>query len=331
MINPLAGSLARNAVRASGQPIERSLRHDMERRFQFDFGSVRVHSGEQAAAASAALGARAYTVGNDIVLGGRRNSHGTAEGRATMAHELAHVVQQNRMPDSATQGRAIQRLATQGPISSPPGDPAEREAEAAARAVSNGADVAPIREVPVGVTLQTLPDGGTAAPAAVDAGVPDAGGPANAGLADAGPVDAGSASDGGAAKPVCGPDVTKQVKDVVALTRSDFAGWGAGTRELHCNALDSLLTGATAWDIYELHNNSWIYQNYRPACATAGATPPCGSTVQMGADCYYAGSPNYVIFGVMCKACYDHYSAKSDAAGMARFTQSKMEYLDQLL
>jgi hypothetical protein len=56
--------------------------------------------------------------------------------------------------------------------------------------------------------------------------------------------------DAGAPKgPVCGPDVTKQVKDVVALLKSDFGGWSASTRQAHCDALDSLLTGATAWHL----------------------------------------------------------------------------------
>jgi hypothetical protein len=46
----------------------------------------------------------------------------------------------------------------------------------------------------------------------------------------------------------------------------------------------------------------------------------------VGTDCYYAGSPNYVIFGAMCRLCYDHYTAAGNAGGQGRFTQSKMEY-----
>jgi hypothetical protein len=290
----------------------------MERRFQFDFGNVRIHSGEREAASTAAIGARAYTVGNDIVLS-RHEKSDTAGGLGTLAHELAHVVQQSRV------------FRSQGLNPPVAVDAAEREANAAAEAVSNGASLAPIKQAPVGVTLQTLPDGGIQEADVRDAGTSKTGvaGPTDAGPTDAGgggteaePTDAG----GGSTKAVCGPDVTKQVQDVVALTKSDFAGWSAGTRVSHCDALDSLLSGAAAWDIYELHNNDWIYKNYRPACATIGATPPCGSTVQVGTECYYAGSPNYVIFGVMCKACYDHYTAKGDSTGMARFTQSKMEY-----
>ena len=111
----------------------------------------------------------------------------------------------------------------------------------------------------------------------------------------------------------------------MAKTRTTFGGWNASKRETQCDALDSLTTGAVAWDIVELHNNAWIL-GYRPACVTQGATPPCGSTVQVGGDCYYAGSLNYVIYGVMCKLCSDHYTATGNASGIARFTQSKMEY-----
>ncbi len=125
--------------------------------------------------------------------------------------------------------------------------------------------------------------------------------------------------------PLCGPDVTVPTQDVVALVIRDFGAWSTSQRESHCDALDSLSTGAVAWDIIELHNNGWIL-HYRPICATQGATPPCGSTVQVGRDCYYAGSPNYVIYGVMCKLCFDHYTATGNASGQARFTQGKMEY-----
>ena len=82
--------------------------------------------------------------------------------------------------------------------------------------------------------------------------------------------------------------------------------------------------GGAAWDIRELHNNEWILQ-YRPACATKRADPPCGSTVKVGDDCYYAGSPNYVIYGAMCKLCYDHYVAAKDDANKGRFEQKSME------
>jgi outer membrane protein OmpA-like peptidoglycan-associated protein len=122
----------------------------------------------------------------------------------------------------------------------------------------------------------------------------------------------------------CGPDVTAELTAAVARTRSTFSGWSATEREEHCDALDSLSTGGYAWDVVQLHNNDWIHLMYRPACATAGATPPCGSTVQVDAECSYAGSPNYVIFGVMCELCHGHYVGTGNSSGQARFTEAEM-------
>ncbi len=123
---------------------------------------------------------------------------------------------------------------------------------------------------------------------------------------------------------VCGPDVTSQVTAALSNVNTIFGGWNQSVREDACGSLDSLITGGFAWDIIELHNNAWIHINYRPACATVGGTPSCGSSVQIGNECYYAGSPNYVVFGVMCKLCFDHYMSNLNSRGVNRFTKSKM-------
>lgn len=54
-----------------------------------DTSSVTVHAGARASAALDALGARAYTTGNQVSLPG-------AQGPRPAAHEAAHVVQQRR-------------------------------------------------------------------------------------------------------------------------------------------------------------------------------------------------------------------------------------------
>ena len=100
-------------------------------------------------------------------------------------------------------------------------------------------------------------------------------------------------------------------KDAVHKTQREFKGWG-DDGEKTCASLVTHSTGQGAtisWDIWDLHNNGWIL-NYRPECATIGANPACGSTVQVGTECYYAGSVNYVIFGTMCKLCSDYYGAR---------------------
>ena len=136
-------------------------------------------------------------------------------------------------------------------------------------------------------------------------------------------------------KHVCGPDVTAQVASAVASARSMFGGWSGDQRTESCEALRSITHGGYAWDIVELHNNGWIL-GYRPTCASPGATPPCGSTVQVGSDCYYAGSPNYVIFGTMCDLCAGHFrsigraGANPGYTGYMDFTESSMTDLIDL-
>jgi hypothetical protein len=91
---------------AGGEPLDAATRDHFERRFQWDFGSVRVHTDDRAARLAAGVGARAYTVGADITFG-------TAERpgvNALTAHELAHVVQNGLSGDRLTIRRAPARF-----------------------------------------------------------------------------------------------------------------------------------------------------------------------------------------------------------------------------
>ena len=81
-------------LRAPGQPLDGGARAFMESRFGHDFGGVRVHTGSGAAASARAVGAQAYTVGQNVVFGEGRYAPGTDDGKRLIAHELAHVVQQ---------------------------------------------------------------------------------------------------------------------------------------------------------------------------------------------------------------------------------------------
>ena len=81
---------------SSGEPLSDSLREHYEPRFAHDFSRVRVHAGAQAAESARALGARAYTAGRDIVFGRGQFAPETGVGKNLLAHELAHVVQQDR-------------------------------------------------------------------------------------------------------------------------------------------------------------------------------------------------------------------------------------------
>jgi hypothetical protein len=96
-------------LRSGGRPLDHETRRFMEARIGFDFRKVRIHAGPEASSSAAAVRARAYTVGNDVVFNEGRYAPHTAEGRRLLAHELAHIVQQNgghgRKP--ATPGSAV--------------------------------------------------------------------------------------------------------------------------------------------------------------------------------------------------------------------------------
>lgn len=97
----------------SGRPLEAALRARMEERFAASFDDVRIHTDSGAGDQARRYGARAYTRGSDIVFGAGQYSPGTAHGRRLLAHELAHVLQQQRgaglsgVPDhDTTEGEA---------------------------------------------------------------------------------------------------------------------------------------------------------------------------------------------------------------------------------
>jgi hypothetical protein len=81
-------------LRSSGQPLDPATRAYMEPRFAHNFGNVRVHNDTRAAYSARAVNARAYTVGQQIVFGTNQFAPTTYHGRALLAHELAHAIQQ---------------------------------------------------------------------------------------------------------------------------------------------------------------------------------------------------------------------------------------------
>lgn len=70
-----------------------SSRRYFEARLGHDFSKVRIHRGEQANRATDTMNARAFSVGNNVVLGKHVQSEQHPRGKATLAHELAHVAQ----------------------------------------------------------------------------------------------------------------------------------------------------------------------------------------------------------------------------------------------
>lgn len=88
------------ALNSSGQPLDPATRAFMEPRFGHDFSAVRTHADSNADQANRALSARAFTYGRDIFF--RQGEHDLAslKGKALLAHELHHTLQQQRNPAS---------------------------------------------------------------------------------------------------------------------------------------------------------------------------------------------------------------------------------------
>ena len=74
--------------------LDPGTRGTMESGIGRDFSGVRVHDGARAAQTARALGARAFTVGNDMFFGAGQYRPHTTAGRRLIAHELTHTVQQ---------------------------------------------------------------------------------------------------------------------------------------------------------------------------------------------------------------------------------------------
>jgi len=86
---------ARQAAGREGESLPGEVRRYFEPRFGYDFSKVRIHADKDAASGAQAIQARAYTLGRDIVFGAGEYAPATSEGRRLIAHELAHVVQQD--------------------------------------------------------------------------------------------------------------------------------------------------------------------------------------------------------------------------------------------
>ena len=121
-----------DALRSPGQLLDPDTRASMESRFGHDFSRVRVHIDAQADESAQAINALAYTVGRDIVFAAGQYAPETTKGRRLLAHELAHVMQQN--PDISTaEASTTSSLRIAGGRASAP----EAEADSAATAVAN--------------------------------------------------------------------------------------------------------------------------------------------------------------------------------------------------
>ncbi len=93
-----APPVVHEVLRSSGVPLDADTEAAMGRRFGEDFSRIRVHADDRAARSAAAVGARAYTVGSNVVFGAGEYQPRSASGRSLLAHELAHAATQVDAP-----------------------------------------------------------------------------------------------------------------------------------------------------------------------------------------------------------------------------------------
>jgi hypothetical protein len=82
------------STRGAGQSIDGPTRGFMELGFGRDFSHVKIHTGDYAHQMNRDLGAKAFTVANDVYFARGEFQPSTEGGKRLLAHELAHTVQQ---------------------------------------------------------------------------------------------------------------------------------------------------------------------------------------------------------------------------------------------
>ena len=138
---------ARRGPAANSRPLPAPTQASMGAAFGHDFSQVRIFADEDAAVQADGLGAKAITQGTDIFFNQGFYDPHSGDGRTLLAHELTHVVQQDR------NGGAMGGLSTV----SDPGDASEREAAALAGRAAAGQTVE-VRAAPTAVASRGLLD-----------------------------------------------------------------------------------------------------------------------------------------------------------------------------
>ncbi len=131
----------------SGRPLPAPVRDRFESSLGHDLSGVRVHTGGDSAHAATAIGARAYTVGQDIHFADGQYRPEDPFGLHLIAHEVVHTVQQT--------GGAARRALQPSLEVSRPTDAFELEAEALAPHVARGEPVS-VGGVSTGLARQVM-------------------------------------------------------------------------------------------------------------------------------------------------------------------------------
>jgi hypothetical protein len=139
---------------SGGAPVDPGVRARVEAATGAAVGDVSVHTGPDSNAAAAAIGARAYTVGQQIHFASGEHAPASQDGQRLIAHELVHTVQQSRgSAGPQAKGRV-----------SEPGDAAEVEADRIADVAMAGGHAGPIRQHSAPIARAPSPRPAQAAP-----------------------------------------------------------------------------------------------------------------------------------------------------------------------
>jgi hypothetical protein len=191
---PIERLFGRVAGQGAGEPLPAQMKGKFEPSLGVDLSAVRVHTGSASAESAAAVGAKAYTVGQDLHFATGQYDPDSGAGQHLLAHEVAHTVQQR----GATPVRQ-NRLEV-----STPQDAAEHEADRAADAMMRGEPAAITVSTSAHVARQPAPG----AQDSLDGGLPPAGAPPQQPM----PADTGPTTPGGQQAPAPGqqPPATGQ-------------------------------------------------------------------------------------------------------------------------
>jgi hypothetical protein len=131
--NPVAQRELLDAAQSSpGHPIPSSTRQELESFFQSDLSAARIHTDPVAQRATAAMGAKAMTIGSHVFF-----SEGADRDKKTFVHEGKHVIENiNGVPETGNDTGA-------GVHVTDPNQKSERTASADEAAFSAGAKTAP--------------------------------------------------------------------------------------------------------------------------------------------------------------------------------------------
>lgn len=149
-VSPLIESRIESLI-GSGNPLSQEKLNFFEPRFGQNLGHVSIYSGDKATELTNNLGAKAFTLGSNVVLGAGAD-------KSVLAHELGHVIQQK---NNSGEFSMLQRICQNFPLHSDPDTYCQTRPEAEARVNNaNPSNCFVYRDGPPGFRWRPIPGRG---------------------------------------------------------------------------------------------------------------------------------------------------------------------------